>query len=224
MMTIEKRLAEETLGAYVSELEKRWQHAETLRHEDGSVTVIEQEEYIEDWMSPRRDTDCNVARLVMKHRDYVDLDDPDYGIEEARDRWGEESPLVERYVRMFRPDIAYYLPRWTVQGYSQGDWAYGYAYVLWEDFVEGKTSGNESEVAAARLAIEAEVKEYEDYFAGRVFWGRHLTVGEPIVAYGDHGAYVAGYEIEEDNCGGFLGYESMKDIAWHFTGSPVIEQ
>lgn len=233
-MTYDERLREEALDRAVEARESHWTHVDTLRHEDGSVTVIQVEEYIEEWMSPR-EADGNVSKLVMQHRDYRDLDEEDEGIEEARDRWGEESPLVERYVRMFRPDIAHYEPRWTVSGASQGDWAYGYGYVLTADaeriavVPEPRFTHDYNRAHPrsrrfreyAREAFEEELAVYGAYFAGEVYFATHLTLGEPIVRFGEQGAYVAGYEVEEESVGGFLGYDSNESIAAQLTGSPV---
>jgi hypothetical protein len=239
-VTLEDRLATEALDAAVEMHEDGWPHVKTLRHEDGSVTVVKAEEYIESWMSPRVDVDGNVANLVQCHSDYIDLDEPDSGIQEARERWGDGDghariawngrvlrlscdEMVRRYLSIFRPDVAYYEPRWEVTGTSQGDWQWGWGYVLTADFIEGCDRRLlPHEVEAAKQAFDAEVKVYGMYFAGEVYYGVHLSAGEPIVAYGDHGAYVASYHVEEDACGGFLGYDDLADVAWQFTSSPVV--
>lgn len=240
-------LRNEALEDAVSALEDRWQHAGTFRHADGSVTVVEVEEYVEPFMSPRED-DGNVARLVNEHRDYVDLDEPDAGIAEARERWGGgyrvgqsivgETIMVRRYLAMFRPDIAHYEDRWEVTGNSQSDWQYGWGYVTTEDAASialvadpkythdynraHPQSRRFRQVAAE--AFDAELKVYGQYFAGEVYYATHLTHGEPVVEYGEQGAYVAGWTVDDsESCGGFLGYDSLEDIAREMSSSEVLD-
>lgn len=204
-------------------------------HEDSSHTFVV---YDDDPGHANPRDDENVARLVMKHRDYRNLDEPDNGIDDARSRWGEESPLVTRYVAMFRPDIAHYEPRWEVSGSTQGDWAYGYGYVLVEDAERIAVTPDPKYThdynrahpesrrfrEVAKKALDQEVTVYGLYFAGEVFGGFHIKRGKPIVTYGEHGAYVDGYEADEEAVWGFLGYDNLRDICGEFTASPVAEE
>lgn len=195
-------------------------------HEDGSHTFILNDRDGEH-ADPRQDW-C-VAHLVMQHDGYRHMDDADHGIEEARERWGAKSPMVERYVRMFRPDIAHYEPRWEVTGHSQSDWAYGYGYVTRDDLAEAGYSMNPDRPLSGTLKMRAkamlddEVRVYGLYFAGEVYGAIHVSPGEDTFSLSDHGAYVDGRTVVEDACWGFLAYDDMKDIALQFTDSPITE-
>ena len=238
--TIENTLATDALEAYIADLESDGEHAETFRHEDGSVTVVSHDPWGWDMDSPR-DFDGNVATLVMEHRDYLDLDDDHAGLSEARDRWrwtewpsmvggtrsdravkacGREK-MMRRYLAMFRPDIVHYVDRWEVSGYSQSDWAYGWGYVTAEAMAA--TGLNDQAVPEAVRMFEQEVRVYEAHFRGDYYRVNRPYVGAPIVTYGEHGAYVTGYVIEDDEaCGGYLvldfNYRELAGMA----GSPVV--
>lgn len=200
-------------------------------HADGSVTVIVNDTAF-DTESPREHD--HVATLIRGDRDHTDLDSPDGQLEAAVDRWGAEDEKVQRYVAIFRPDIALYVPRWEVTGYSQGDYSYGWGYVLVEDLLERGfvhsdddvakyLTGGVDEVVNVREIFDAEISTYQDWFRGDVYGAYHLEPGDPIVAYGEHGAYVAGRKVVEDTCWGFFSYESYAQIAEQMTCSAIVE-
>lgn len=199
-----------------------------LIHEDGSHTFIYPEEDLS--FSSPRDWDGNVACLVVEHRNYRDLDDADNGIEEARERWGDEHSNVERYVRMFRPDIAHYEPRWSVNGCSQSDWSHGYGYVTRAALALAGYGSHTKTLSGtmrmrAKSMFDSELAIYQMWFEGDVYRALHVSPGAEQYAIGDQGGYLTGYhDYDTDSCGGFLGYEDMKDIGQHFTASPVIEE
>ena len=72
-------------------------------------------------------------------------------------------------------------------------------------------------------AFKQEVDLYNQWASGEVYGAYHVSVGEPIVVLGEEGAYIDGYKEDEDSCWGFLGYDDRKEIAQHFTDSPVTE-
>jgi hypothetical protein len=182
-------------------------------HADGSHTFIVHDTDPEH--ANPRDCDGNVARLVQCHRDYIMLDDWDTGIMDAIARWGYEDAKVRRYVAMFRPDVAYYVDRWEVTGSSQGDWQWGWGYVLVDDIADLNCTAEE--------AFDAEFNVYQQWFAGEVYGAIHVSQGKEVVTFGDHGAYVDGYEVDEDSCWGFLAYPTLEDIAAEVTSSPITD-
>lgn len=184
-------------------------HVRTLRHEDGSVTLIMWDEDGE-YANPRNN-DGNVATLIQTNSRCSDIDDDDAGLGEARERF--DDAMMRRYLTMFRPDIAYYADYW-----SAGD-SYGWGYVTRDAMREAGLSANPVD---AQEAFDQEVSLYRQWAEGEVYGAIHLTVGAPVVRYGAEGAYVDGYDVEEDSCWGFLGYDDLADIATQFTDSPVV--
>lgn len=132
--------------------------------------------------------------------------------------------MVRRYLSICRPDVVHYDHDWQVDGTSQSDWRGGYGYVLAEDAERESEKDGPRLTAWAKDAYEQELKVYGQWFAGEVYYARHFTIGKPIVIYGEHGAYVDSYEIDEDSCGGMLGYESNAAMAATFTDSPVVDE
>lgn len=136
---------------------------------------------------------CNVATIINRNDRLNEIDADKAGLQEARDRWdwtdqpsffdyatysdthinrvlhavGREA-LIERYIRIFRPDIAYYRDYWAA-----GRENYGWGYIMAEDWTEGlSTSGrrlNESEVAACRITFDQEVETYRQWAEGEVY-------------------------------------------------------
>lgn len=226
-----------TFESTIDYYESRPDRLRTLVHADESRTFI----FHDDdpcGVNPR-DYDGNVATLINESRDYIDLDSDWAGLSEARERWDEldeTSPyfestrrrqvmlggasredMVKRYIAIFRPDIAHYEDRWEVSGNCQGDWQYGWGYVMTEDMEKWGVT------CSAEEAFEAEVKVYGLYFAGEVYGGIHVYKGDPIFEADFTGDELVGHEDEEDSCWGFLGYDNFEDIAANFTGSPVVE-
>jgi hypothetical protein len=239
------------LEARVEELSR--ENTRHYVHEDGSHSFIVQQEFDTEIANPR-DDDGNVSTLIMEHRDYLPLDDDDAGLAEARERWDfienhghygyrnaevsswhnvgqaamiragyDREKVMRRYLAMFRPEILHYEDRWEVSGYSQGDWAHGWGYVTresWEKWMGADYTGD----VTPEQAFKQEIKVYQQYFRGDVYGCIHLEQGDPIVIYGDHGAYVDDHEVKEDAVWGFLCYDDLKEITADFTDSPITEE
>lgn len=241
-------LAKDAYAARLRELREHTEDHVPVRefvHEDGSHTFIVYD-FDAEHANPR-DDDENLARLVLddySRRNWRGLDDPDPGIAEAVNHfagygryrttaptWGVGSKsrrdseyMIRRYLSIFRPDVAHY-DEWQVNGSTQSNWQGGYGYVMVEDFIPGRQGGLlPHERAAAKIAFDAEVKLYGQYFAGEVYGGYHVRRGAEIVTFGEQGAYVDGYEADEDAVWGFLGYNEPKEIAAEFTDSPIVEE
>lgn len=135
----------------------------------------------------------------------------------------DRADIVARYVAIFRPDILHYEDEWTVSGYMQSDWQRGYGYVTADAWRAAMGADYAGDVTPAD-GFAQELAIYELWFRGELYCAVHLELGAPIVAYGEHGAYVDGYNVAEDGpvCG-FLGYEDLADIARGFTDSPVVD-
>lgn len=176
-------------------------------HEDGSHTIIVMDIDGGDHSNPR-DYDGNVATLIQNNSRCIDIDDDVAGLTEARDRF--DIPTMERYLAMFRPDIAYYTDYWQA-----GRDSFGWGYVTHEAMEQH--GGDDP-----KRAFDIEVDLYRQWAEGEVYGAYHLTQGKPIVTYGEHGAYVDDWEVDEDSCWGFLGYDDLKDITLQFTDSPVV--
>ena len=157
-----------------------------------------------------------------------------HGTKVALDR----EAMMRRYIAIFRPDILYYRDRW-----GEGD-SYGWGYVdveTWRKWMypekpymtENATPEEQASAAEYYLTYEPsctpeeafnqEVDVYGQWARGEVYGAHHVSVGEPIVTYGDQGAYVDAYKEDEESCWGFLGYDEHKDIAAQFTDSPITE-
>lgn len=223
--TLDDDLRTEALEARIEELEAGTEyepHAETFRHADGSATVIVYDTDAEH--ANPRDNDGNVATLIQENDRYNDIDDDHAGLSEARNYFGGDAAMVRRYLGMFRPDIAYYADYWHA-GESYG-WGYVTTAALEEHFPEKLCGDRAAYFAKHDLSpeklLEQEVDIYRQWAEGEVYGAIHLEVGEPIVAYGEHGAYVTGYQVEEESCWGFLGYDELEDIAAEMTDSPVV--
>ncbi len=219
-------------------------------HADGSHSFIFTDPESEH-ANPRHN-DGNVATLVNLHRDYIDLDDADSGIEEARERWdwlqynghmhrsnrqpsagiateralvnfGDREALVRRYVAIFRDDILHYEDEWSVNGNSQSDWQNGYGFVTKDAWVKWMGEDYSGDVTPEQ-AFKQELDIYGQYFAGEVYGCIHVQRGERVYEIGTEGGYfTGGYEADEDACWGFLGYADHKQITEQFTDSPVVE-
>lgn len=187
---------------------------DAFRHADGSITYIVYDDDAAD--SNPRDYDGNIATLIQGNSRCIDLDLDDAGLSEAARRFELGSELFERYLAMFRPDILHVDPYW-----SAGD-SYGWGYVTRENWERAMGEDYDGDVTP-ESAFDAELKLYREWAEGEVYGAHHVTIGDPIVVYGDHGAYVDGYLTEDDSCWGFLGYDNHQDIAATFTNSPITE-
>lgn len=250
-LTLEERLAEEAVDTALELLkaDNKDRVRSVFRHEDGSVTAVIYQEFDQEMADPR-DHDGNVSHLIDNGRDYVALDTDEVGIDDARQRfdhydltevgirrnypgadgsyWGARllvggrsthraDYMVRRWLSIYHPEVVHY-DDWSVHGSSQSDWRSGYGYVLAEDLERTGIA------ITAKEAFDQEVRVYQLYFEGSVFEACNLSLGDPIITYGDEGAYVSGYEVDEECCGGFLGYDKDSDIAATFTDSPIIEE
>jgi hypothetical protein len=220
------------------------------RHEDGSVTyiVLDQDS---GHCNPRED-DGNVATLINRNDRHIDIDTDDAGLQAARDRfdgygvrgWSNQrygrgarsrydrEDMVQRYIRIFRPDIVHYADRW-----DYGREGYGWGYVTreaWREHMfptladdatdEEKQAWLDYEPGCTpEEAFDAEVKLHGEWAEGDVFGYVHVSIDKPIVVLGEQGAYVDGYTTTEDSCWGFLGYDDHKEIAMQATDSPITE-
>lgn len=223
---------------------------DAYRHEDGSISYVVYDDDAEH--ANPRDCDGNLAVLIQQNSRCVDIDTDDAGLSEARERFDcygrhgtsahgyghgakvrlDREAMMKRYIAMFRPDVAHYEDWW-----SAGRDSYGWGYVLTEtwnehmfpsapsdDTVEGVEEWLNFEPSCTpEEAFDAEVDVFGQWCDGEVYGVHHVTIGEPIVTYGEHGAYVDGYETEEDSCWGFLGYNDRTEIAMQFTSSPITE-
>lgn len=228
-------------------------------HEDGSHTFIMSDPEPEH--ANPRNNDGNLVHLVNLNRDYRDLDDPDSGINEARERWDylhhngiphyrwpdpertywndvqrllirkrfTREDMVKRYVAMFRPDIVHYEDAWEVTGVVQGDWQDGYAYITREDFEgagftdEHRAHYPDFDFSPAGICKQ-ELDVYALWFAQEVYGAITVKQGDPIVRFGEQGAYIDGYEPDEDACWGFLAYPSEREMAEQVNTSPIVTE
>lgn len=92
--------------------------------------------------------------------------------------------LAREYLKVARPDITGFVG-WSFNGYSQGDWAEGYAYMTTEGFEDPEA------------VLQAEAAEYAAWANGDVY----LVVRE---------VYIDGESVEYDCCGGFYGDEAVE--------------
>lgn len=241
-----------TMTTFEEEIETRtsdYDVVRTLIHEDESRTFIYSGDYDDMQFTNPRDNDGNVLHLVSESRDYKPLDEADEEISyvrgladlignysgaeyahmfpededefahrmHAEGKSGEE--VVQAYLDEFRPDIVYYVHEWSVQGTSQSDWQFGWAYMTRADYEDEGFTASPAEVAKSELDI------FESWFRGEVYRAVHVSISGPEFEIGTEGGYYTGaHDFEEDHCGGFLGYDDMKQIAEQFTDSPVIEE
>lgn len=223
---------------------------DAYRHEDGSITYIVYDDDGEH--ANPRECDGNVATLIQENSRCLDIDMDDAGLGEARERFDcygrrgtsahgyahgtkvslDRQAMMARYIAIFRPDIVYYTDWW-----SAGRDSYGWGYVTTEAWREAMYPQPPDDDSLGALeewldfepsvtpeeVFDSEVDLYNQWANGEVYGAYHVTVGDPIVAYGDHGAYIEDYDTEEDSCWGFLGYDDRKEIAMSFTNSPVTE-
>jgi len=203
---------------------------DAYRHEDGSITyvVIDTDSSGE---SPR-EYGGNVATLIQGNTRCIDVDDDDEGLEDARNhfwdygsRHGRQGwrraghsaeTMVRRYLAIFRPEIVYYTEYWVA-----GD-SYGWGYVTranWDAAMGQDYTGD----VTPEQAFDQEVSLYRQWAEGDIYGAYHVTVGEPIVRFWDHGAYIDGYDTDDESCWGFLGYDDHRQIATQFTDSPIAE-
>lgn len=208
---------------------------DAYRHEDGSITYIVFDDDSEH--ANPRNNDGNVATLIQCNDRCIDLDRDSGGyIDEARDRWrwtdyasmpggtfsdravkkAGRQTMVERYLAMFQPEVLHFEDYW-----SAGD-CYGWGFVTREAWVKWMGEDYDGPVTP-KEAFDSEVRVFGLWATGEVYGAVHVSVGEPIVVYGDHGAYVDGYKTEEESCWGFLGYDGNQQIAEQMTESPVTE-
>lgn len=232
---------------------------DAYRHEDGSITYIVPD-YDCEHVNPRED-DGNVTTLIQENDRYLDIDEDEAGLREAREHfsgygrhgttaptWGrgaqsrhDREYMMERYLAMFRPDILHYEDSCSFGDYGASR---GWGYVTreaWEEwmypdkpYVPDDATPEVAAAAAERFlsyepsvtpkeAFDQEVDLYRQWANGEVYGAWHVSVGDPIVVLGEYGAYIDGYEEDEDSCWGFLGYDDRKEIAESFTDSPVTE-
>lgn len=247
MDTLTRPEVEYDRGAYERTYE--WV-CDAYRHEDGSITYIVPD--MDGEHANPRECDGNVAVLIQENDRLIDIDTDDAGLSEARERFDcygrrgtsahgyahgtkvrlDREAMMQRYLSIFRPDVAYYADYW-----GAGRDGYGWGYVLTDTWREHmypeKPYEDTPEAVEAWLnyeppstpeeAFDAEVSLYGQWAEGEVYGAIHVTVGKPIVVLGEHGAYVDEYEEEEDSCWGFLGYDDHKEIAAQFTDSPITE-
>lgn len=208
---------------------------DAYRHEDGSITYIV---YDDDGSSASpRECDGNISTLIQVNSIAIDIDDDDVGLGEARDRWdwtrypsmvgGTRSDraikacgrdeLMTRYLAMFDPEIEYYCDHWSAGS------SYGWGYVTRENWVKAMGEDPYTGDVTPETGFDQEVDLYRQWANGEVYGAHHVTVGDPIVKFWDHGAYIDGWSTEEDDCWGFLGYPDHRDIAKQFTDSPITE-
>lgn len=199
--------------------------SDAYRHEDGSLTYICWDPEPYDTESPR-DYDGNVATLIQTNSRCNDIDDDDAGLREAHERWEwvddrgffdympkpfdtptnrvlakySREKLMARYLAMFRPDVLYYIERW-----SAGD-SYGWGYVTREDWERWMGAGYDGTLTPEQ-AFDQEVKVYGQWANGEVYASCH------VAKRGD----------EPDMVFGNLGYEKSEDIALNYTDSPILE-
>lgn len=250
-LTLEERLAKEAVDTALELLkaDNKDRVRSVFRHEDGSITAVIYQEYDQEYADPR-DHDGNVSHLIDTGRDYVALDTDEVGIDEARKRfdhydlsevgirrnypgadgsyWGARLLLggrsshradymVRRWLSIYRPEVVHY-DDWSVHGSSQGSWRSGYGYVLAEDVERTGIT------VTAKEAFDEEVRVYQLYFEGSVFEACNLSLGDPEITYGAEGAYISGYVVDEDWCGGFLAFAKDSEIATQMSTSPVSEE
>lgn len=205
---------------------------DAFRHADGSITYIVSDEYSEH-ANPRTDRDCNIAVLVQTNTRCIDFDEDSEGLGAAWDRWDgrDRERYLARYVSIFRPDILH-LAEWHA-----GEDSRGFGYVMRDRWDEHMVPSGRPMTTAelteyldddgtrkrAEAAFDAEVRDLDLWCSGYVFAARHVRPGEPEIVYGDHGAYVTGWEQVEEWCHGFLGYHHNRDICGEMTASPITE-
>lgn len=205
-----------------------------FRHQDGSITYIVHDDDCGD--ANPRNFDGNVATLIQKNTICIDVDDDEAGLQEAYDRfsgygchdtsaptWGrgvksryDREHMMRRYIAMFRPDILYYQDYW-----SAGEDSYGWGYITkanWEKHMLPPTPDPANAEALQQWLEYAPSMTPEDVFRGEVdLYG--------LWASGDvYGAIHVRPNGTEDACWGFLGYDSLADIAMQMTSSPIIEE
>lgn len=196
--------------------------AESFTHEDGSRTFVVYDDN-SDTESPR-DYDGNVATLIQCNSRCIDIDSDDAGLSEARDRFYRDEPMMQRYVAMFRPDIALYVDYW-----SAGD-SYGWGYVTTEAWSEAFPPGFEGRnrdgsPLTPEQVFDSEVSLYRQWANGEVYGYVHVTPGQALTSLVVDFApddEDRGHEYDEDSVWGFLGYDSLRDIAAEATSSPVV--
>lgn len=213
------------------------EHANPRTEDDSNVARLVLDDYCASRWRALNEPDAGIAQAVAHFDGYGrhGTTAPTWGIGETSRR--DSEYMVRRYLSIFRPDVAHY-DEWQVNGSSQSDWQGGYGYVLAEDaeriavVPDPKYTHDYNRAhprsrrfrEVAKEAFDQEVKVYGLYFAGEVFSGIHVKRGKPIVTYGEQGAYVDGYEADEESVGGFLGYDNLRDICGEFTASPVVEE
>ena len=211
----------ETFEERRAELERDAETFETFEHADGSVTFIVIDQDGE--TSNPRDDDGNVATLIQENSRSIDIDTDVAGLQTARDQFRHEPELMDRYLAMFRPDIAVYVDYW-----SAGRESYGWGYVTREALAEAGYSGQLSGTLKmrARALFDSEVDVYGQWAEGEVYGFVHLEPGAEIAVDGPTEADVEHegpfHEVEEDSCYGFLGYGSLEEIAAQATDSPIV--
>ena len=119
----------------------------------------------DDPRNPREEYD-QFATLVQRDDSYVKVDEPDADIAAAWDRFNDE-PLMERWVRIYRPDVVHFE---SVAGVGSG---YGYAYITEAameraGFKRRTSYPNEFE-AQARQIIKGELEEYASWASSDVY-------------------------------------------------------
>jgi hypothetical protein len=224
---MESRIAELTAAPEV---------ARVFTHADESVTVIMYDHDAEH--ANPRDNDGNVATLVSESRDFTALDSDNFGISEARSHFDgpNRAAMVTRYVAMHCPDIAHYVDEWSVTGNSQGDYMHGYGFVTREALAEAGYSEDSERLSGtlrmrAATLFDAELEVFSQYFRGEVYGAVHVTKGAPVtvecIAHrGDSDETLrteSGHDYTDESVWGFLGYESLEDIAAELTESPITD-
>lgn len=226
---------------------------DAFRHEDGSITYIVLDEDGEHANPRQDDGNlCVFVQENDRFLQPDNPEDVDARLKEARDRfdrfgrrgttyrgWGkgrrthDREDMVQRYIAIFRPDILHY-EDWCSIGRDGYGWGYLPKSVWDEHMLPTLADDATDEQKQAWLdytpsitpaeAFKSELDLYEQWCCnGEVYGGIHVSVGKPIVEYGEHGAYVSGYDTDEDSCWGFLGYDDHKEIAEQFTDSPITE-
>lgn len=149
----------------------------------------------EDAEDPRKDFD-HFATLVQRDDSYVKVDEPDADIAAAFDHFDDE-PLMERWVRIFRPDIVHFE---SVAGVGSG---YGYAYIT-KAAMERAGFPEHEHAAHAAQVIKGELEEYADWASGDVY-----GIAQERYHREDDGTWV---RDSGTDCWGYIGMDYVQDL------------
>lgn len=142
---------------------------------------------------PRKDYDT-FATLVQRDNSLIKVDEPDADIAAAWDHFNDE-PLMERWVRIFRPDIVHFE---SVAGIGSG---YGYAYIT-KAAMERAGFPEHEHAAHAPEIIKGELAEYGSWAEGDVY-----GIAQERYHREDDGTWV---RDSGEDCWGFIGMEHVQ--------------